>query len=155
MNARFAALAAGLMLAALAHAAPDEVELGRDEGYPLCPNNARPETRCLVSLVSRFDEVLPARVVKKGPVPLPLARAATEPAISYRYAQGGGGIDDYLARNRVTGLLILKDDTILVERYQYARTAEHRMASYSMAKTITALLVGLALADGKIRSLDD
>ena len=149
------ALVAGCLLAAAAHAAPDEVELGRDEGYPLCPGSLRPETRCLVSLVSRFDEVFPARVVRKGSVTLPLKRAATEPAIRYSYAQGGGSIDDYLSHTRATGLLILKGDTILVERYQYDRTPVHRLASYSMAKSITAMLVGIALDEGSIRSLDD
>jgi CubicO group peptidase (beta-lactamase class C family) len=40
------------------------------------------------------------------------------------------------------GLLILKGDTILVERYQYDRTPAHRMTSFSMAKTVVAMLVG-------------
>ena len=77
MSVRILGVAASLVLATAAHAAPDEVALGRDEGYPLCPGSARPETRCLVALVSRFDEVLPARVVKKGPVAFALKRAAT------------------------------------------------------------------------------
>ena len=66
-----------------------------------------------------------------------------------------GGIDDYLARNRTTGLLIVAGDTILVERYQYDRTAAHRMTSFSMAKTVVAMLVGIAIAEGGIRSIDD
>ena len=90
----------------------------------------------------------------QGPQARPLKRAAAEPAIRYTY-QSQCGLDDYLARNRTTGLLILKDDTILVERYQYDRTPEHRMHSYSMAKTVVAMLVGVALAEGKIQSLDD
>lgn len=52
-------------------------------------------------------------------------------------------------------MLILKDDTILLERYQYARTDQHRFTSHSMAKTVTAMLVGIAISDGKIRSVDD
>ena len=35
-----------------AFAAPDETALGKDEGYPVCPPSLRPETRCLIGLVS-------------------------------------------------------------------------------------------------------
>jgi CubicO group peptidase (beta-lactamase class C family) len=50
---------------------------------------------------------------------------------------------------------VLKDDTILVERYQYDRKPEQRMASYSMAKSIVSMLFGIAMAEGRIKSLDD
>jgi CubicO group peptidase (beta-lactamase class C family) len=153
---RLLVLLGSLLFAAGALAAPDEAALGKAEGYPICPLSARPDTRCLVSLVSRFDEVFPARKVARGTEARPLKRAAAEPVILYTYqSHGASGLDDYLSRNRTTGLLILKGDTILAERYQYDRKPEQRMASYSMAKTIVAMLVGIALSEGKIQSLDD
>jgi CubicO group peptidase (beta-lactamase class C family) len=144
-----------LFLATHAFAAPDEEALGKAEGYPVCPGMARPETRCLVGLVSGFDEVFPARKVARGPQARALKRVEAEPAIRYRFQGQDLGLDDYLSRHRTTGLLIAKDDTIIVERYQYDRKPEHRMASYSMAKTVVAMLVGIAVADGKVTSLDD
>jgi CubicO group peptidase (beta-lactamase class C family) len=48
----------------------------------------------------------------------------------------------------ITGLLIARGDTILVERYQYARNDRHRFTSQSMAKTVTSVLVGIAIAEG-------
>jgi CubicO group peptidase (beta-lactamase class C family) len=51
--------------------------------------------------------------------------------------------------------LIAKDDTILFEHYQYARTDRHRFLSHSMAKTITAMLIGIAISEGAIKSIDD
>jgi CubicO group peptidase (beta-lactamase class C family) len=51
--------------------------------------------------------------------------------------------------------VIAKDDTILYEHYQYARTDSDRFLSQSMAKTITAMLIGIAVAENKIRSIDD
>jgi CubicO group peptidase (beta-lactamase class C family) len=144
-----------VFVAAGAFAAPDEAALGQADGYPLCPPSLRAETRCLIGLVSRFDEVVPTRKVARGAAARPLRRAAAEPAFRYPFQARESGLDDYLARNRTTGLLILKGDTILVERYQYDRKPEHRMTSYSMAKTIVAMLVGIALSEGRIRSLDD
>ena len=49
----------------------------------------------------------------------------------------------------------MQGDTIHAERYQYERNAEHRFASMSMAKTVIGMLVGIALHEKKIKSLDD
>jgi CubicO group peptidase (beta-lactamase class C family) len=84
-------------------------------------------------------------------MPLPLMR--DPPKISYQ--QAAQTIDDYLAEAKVTGLMVLKDGQIVLERYQYGRRPEMRFRSFSMAKTFTAMLVGIAHQRGMIRSLDD
>ena len=129
-------------------AAPDEEALGKSRGYPVCANaqgSFSPEW-CLVGVMSHYDSVYPSRVVKKPGTPRPLRRAAPEPAL---------GLDRFLAEHRNTGLLVMRGDTILAERYQYERKAEHRFASMSMAKTVVAMLVGIALGEKKIASIDD
>ena len=150
-----AAIALASSLAGSALAAPDEDALGKGEGYPACPPSAHVEQRCVVGLATRRDETWPARTVAKGDRAAPLARATAEPRIAYRYAQVEGGLDAYLDTTRTTGLLIVRDGTILAERYQYGATPASRMTSFSMAKTVTAMLVGIALADGAIASIDD
>lgn len=108
---------------------------------------------------SRLDEILPAAVSPAGGPPAPWRRAPVEPAIAYDGAAilGAGrfDLDGYLGRNPATGLLIARGDTILAERYQYARTDRQRLTSFSMAKTLVALLVGIAMAEGHIRSIDE
>ncbi len=149
------ALAAGLVVAGYAFAAPDEELLGKAEGYPVCPPSLFVEPRCLIGYVSRRDETADAHTILAGSVARPLARAPVEPALRYTHQTATGGLDEFLARNRTTGLLILKGDTILAERYQYDRSPEHRMTSFSMAKTVVAMLVGIAIAEGSIKSIDD
>jgi len=146
---------ASLLFAGAVLAAPDEETLGKAEGYPICPPSPQWGTRCLIGSMSRYDEVFPARKVANGAKVRPLKRSESEPTIRYTYQSQSRGLDDYLSRNRTTGLLILKGDTILAERYQYDRTPEHRMVSHSMAKTIVAMLVGVALSGRTIQSLDD
>jgi len=108
---------------------------------------------------SRLDAIFPATTARAAALASPWRRAAREPDIRYTNpAWLGGGrfdIDGYLDRNPVTGLLVARDDEILVERYQYGRSDAMRLTSFSMAKTIVALLVGLAVEDGRIRSLAD
>lgn len=150
-RAGLTALAAVAFFCQLAWAAPDEELLGKSEGYPVCkqPWVGNSEQRCLVGNLSHYDEVVSARVVKAG-TPVALKRAATEPRIRYR----GGDIDAFLAANRNTGLLVIKEGTVLAERYQYARKAEDRFQSFSMAKTVVAMLIGIAIAEGEIGSVD-
>ena len=76
-------------------------------------------------------------------------------AVRYEYQGHTFTLEDYLTRNPTTGLLVARGDTILIERYQYARHDRHRFTSWSMAKTVTAMLVGTALAEGRIHSVDD
>ncbi len=137
-------------------AAPDEERLGKSSGYPI----GTPETwffdeRVRVGSFSHLDRIFPHATLKRAPRPLPLPTAENPPVIRYAFQGQTLGIGDFLARQRITGLLILKDGQIVAEHYQYDRTAAHRLVSQSMAKSITSLAVGFALADGKIRSLDD
>jgi len=60
-----------------------------------------------------------------------------------------------MTRNPATGLLVARDGSILVERYHYARTDRDRFTSWSMAKTVTSMLIGIAIGEGRIRSVDD
>src|SRR5260370_15503106 len=58
-------------------------------------------------------------------------------------------------RRRTAGLLILKGGGIALERYGMGRGPDRRGTSYSTAKSMTSALVGAALHDGAIGSLDD
>ena len=134
---------------------PDADEQGAPEGYPLGDRATFFRVPFLVGSQSHQDEIFPARLVRRATTASGLARAHSEPALRYEYQGQTFGLDDYLTRNPATGLLVARDDTIFVERYQYARTDRDRFTSWSMAKTITSMLIGIALDEGRIRSVDD
>ena len=135
---------------------PNADEFGRKEGYPSCKGLAYiDETRCRVGALSRYDTLFPARTIAAPKQPVQLARAASEPVIRYSFFGRDLTLEDYLNERPVTGFLIAKDNTILIERYQYGRTDTDRMTSFSMAKSVVALLIGIAVKEGAIRSVDD
>ena len=79
------------------------------------------------------------------------------PLTDFRYRSGlfQRTPDTYLAQWPVTGLLIARDNNILVERYRFAREPAMRFQSWSMAKSVTSLLLGICLDRGLIASFDD
>jgi CubicO group peptidase (beta-lactamase class C family) len=102
-----------------------------------------------------MEKLGPAAVVAHGEHvrALPDGTPLPEPAI----ADGGGTVtlDQFMATYRVSGVLVLRAGQIVLERYALGRTADERWTSFSVAKSITSTLVGAAVHDGFIKSLDD
>lgn len=159
MRSRVAAtLTIGLALLAApgVRAEPGEALLGKDRGYPVGSPFSWYANPYRVGSWSAMDQVgEPVRSVARGRVTTPLPRAARPVEIRYRYRNIGYTLDDYLERRRVTGLLVLRNGEIVAERYRYGRGGDARFLSFSMAKSVTSLLVGIALDRGVIASLDD
>lgn len=79
-----------------------------------------------------------------APLPLPQGKPLDIP-----------GIDQYMAGQRAAGIVILQDGTIRFERYGLGFDASGQWTSFSVAKSFTSTLVGAAVQDGSIKSLDD
>ena len=62
---------------------------------------------------------------------------------------------DYLSINRISGLIIIKDGEIVLEDYELGNNENTRWMSMSVVKSITATLIGMAIQDGYIKSIDD
>jgi CubicO group peptidase (beta-lactamase class C family) len=135
-------------------AGPDANGYGAAQGYPAQRGGALLPQRYMVGTYSRNDQLYPFHLVAKPPAPSPLRRAAQEITLDYRYQGTTYSLDDYLKRNPTTGLLIARDDAILFEHYRYGRTDRDRLLSQSMAKTVTSMLLGIAVSEGAIRSID-
>jgi CubicO group peptidase (beta-lactamase class C family) len=154
---RIAAVVLLSAFACAAHAEPDEAKLGKDLGYPVGNAANWYGNPYRVGSWSALDRV-PGLLTRKVSAPAqasPLPRMDSPPVIRYRYRNIGYTLDEYLERQRATGLIVLKDGQIVAEHYRYGRTAQARFLSFSMAKSVVSLLVGIAQARGDIASLDD
>ena len=74
---------------------------------------------------------------------------------SYTYANQRHTLEEYFVRNYVVGFVVLHDNQILLEKYFRGADRESRFLSNSVSKSFTSALVGAAIAEGKIKSVDD
>jgi CubicO group peptidase (beta-lactamase class C family) len=96
------------------------------------------------------------RRVEAGRNPCPLPRDEQDlSALGFAHEGRDWTVEEYVRRQNVAGLLVIKDGRIVYERYELGNTDESRWISFSVAKSVTSLLVGAALKDGYIASIDE
>lgn len=103
---------------------------------------------------AHFDEVYKTRDVPSG------SRVHTLPqgAPIAGFSKGGEKekeLEEFLTEQKVAGFLILQDGMIRMERYALGFSDAERWTSQSVAKSVTSTLVGAAIKDGYIKSIDD
>src|SRR5690606_12776539 len=77
-------------------------------------------------------------------------------ALDFTYTWQGADrpAHDFLERTYTNALLILKDGRIVSEIYRNNSDERSRFIGWSMTKSVTSVLIGCALAEGRIDSLD-
>jgi CubicO group peptidase (beta-lactamase class C family) len=95
----------------------------------------------------QMEKVSPTRIVKAGSAVHTFGKGEPLPLTM--------DVDAYIASQRVTGLIIVQDNRIRLEKYAMGYSASGRWTSFSVAKSFTSTLAGAALRDGYIKSLDD
>ncbi len=132
---------------------PDAEAYGEKLGYPV--GLPLSEQRNMIGNFSHADKLAPTHTIAAAEHPLSLLRAPSEISVKFTFGTETGSLSKYLDTNPTTGLLIAHNDTILFEHYQYGRTDRDRLVSQSMAKTLTAMMIGIAISEGAIHSIDD
>ena len=111
----------------------------------------------LVDTLRHSDRLFPSALVPRGKLlPQPLPRSVRR-LFDVELITGSRSYDltDYLALNRIAGLLVLKDGEVVREDYELGLKPTDRWASFSLAKSICSTLVGCAIGDGLIGGVLD
>lgn len=103
----------------------------------------------------RVHEMFPATVVRKGERVSSLHYAAMPLPETYHYDGEERSLTALLEETGTTGFIVAKDDTILFEDYYQGETEGDRHIMFSVTKSFVSALIGIALEDGLINSIDD
>jgi CubicO group peptidase (beta-lactamase class C family) len=107
----------------------------------------QPQRDAAFRALDRLPLLAKSRVVPAGGAPTPLpAGAPLKLALD---------VDAYMAGQRSAALLVVHDGKLRLERYGLGFDGGGRWTTFSVAKSITSTLVGAAIRDGYIKSMDD
>ncbi len=103
---------------------------------------------------AHFDEVFNTRDVPKGKKVHKLPQGTPIAAFS-EGGQKENELNAFITEQKVAGILILHNGKIRLEHYTLGFSNAERWTSQSVAKSVTSTLVGAAIKDGYIKSIDD
>lgn len=122
---------------------------------------ARAETQASPSVLP-FDPialefVLPGNTVGNNIFNVRGLSTQTKPIgnLTYSWAGQTKTVNQYLAESSTDSFLVLDDGKIAYERYYDINTPISKHQSWSMAKSFLSTLIGIAISEGKITSIDD
>jgi len=106
---------------------------------------------------SSFDDSgrFPFRTIRAGSDPVTFGHVAGSPLEGFIVDPTGEALESFLERTDTTAFIVLHGDDLLYEAYFNGSNREAIQTSFSVAKSFTATLVGIALEEGFISSLDD
>ncbi|MBN1881218.1 MAG: serine hydrolase [Deltaproteobacteria bacterium] len=95
------------------------------------------------------------RTVHAGDDVWELERAETVLPDTYEYNGGTKSIDDFLEETWTTGMIVIVDDAIVYEEYFLGGDETSRHISWSVAKSFVSAMMGIAVDEGYIESIED
>lgn len=101
-----------------------------------------------------IESVYAVAQIKKGDKVHELpAGTAVDPKV--KFGSKTSTVDAFMKDNRITGVIAIKDGKVVLEKYALGRKPTDRWTSFSVAKSVTATLIGAAVKDGYISSIYD
>jgi CubicO group peptidase (beta-lactamase class C family) len=99
----------------------------------------------------------PERILETAGIPYEFSLNLDEEIVRAQFESVGGfdDFDRFLEKNRTQAFLVLQDDAVLYEQYFNGTRRDSVVTSFSTAKSFTSALIGIAIAEGNIHSVDD
>ena len=126
----------------------------RDKRYPV-PAAWDRRSPHKIGMFTHMGEITRTCVVAKSSQPVPLQRAPRDLSDVKYKADANFTLKEHLEKNYVMGLTFVRDGKIVDQHFQYERRADDLFTSFSAGKSIISVLIGIALDEGLIKSLDD
>ena len=104
----------------------------------------------------RFKDMAPtsAMAASKKPFAFPIGKTIDLPK-HYSFEGHTKSVEDFFTETDTTALLVLKDGQMVMERYALTGGPDVHWISWSVSKSFVSALVGIAVHEGHIRSIED
>ncbi len=102
-----------------------------------------------------MEDQFDVHTVKVGPHVTPLPDGAPLGELKIKAGDKTLTVDDFMAGEKTAGLLVIQDGKVRLEKYGLGYGPKGRWTSFSVAKSFSSTLLGAAIKDGYIKSVDD
>lgn len=102
-----------------------------------------------------FYELFESEVVRSGSWISPLSEATEPFDLTFEFDGRTHTLEEYQQVTKTYGLIVVKDGRVLHEAYGRGASRQSLLWSASMSKSIVSILVGIAVGQGKIGSVED
>lgn len=144
------------LLLAIALSGSVSPALADDEAeYPVGSGDSMWNDPYMIGSYRHWDDIYPVRTIPRAGEVSELEYGTLIDELTYTRGDQQRDLDEYFERSRATGLIVIKDDEVVFERYALGADETSRFTSMSVAKSIVSTLVGFAIDDGLIDSIDD
>jgi hypothetical protein len=106
-------------------------------------------------IFQHLNQMFATRIVPAGEKVWKLPYSLVSIEGKFEFEGSSYGLEDFLEKSATNALLVIKDGRIVHEIYRNGSDDTTRFISFSMAKSIVATLIGIAVSEGKIKSIDD
>jgi len=103
---------------------------------------------------SKTPELIPSHEIAPATTPLSFPRGTETPPATVKWDNTTISWQQFLDRSNTNAFLILRNGVLTYEYYKSGMTATTRLPSYSVAKTMTSIMIGQLVAAGKIKESD-
>ncbi len=106
-------------------------------------------------IFQNLDKMFATRTVPAGGKIWKLPHSPVFLEGKYEFEGSSYELEDFLEKSATNALLVIKNGQIVHETYRNGSDETTRFMSFSMAKSIVATLIGLAVSEGRIKSIED
>lgn len=103
-----------------------------------------------------IKEILPTRQVSKSQNFYPFRYDLLDLSnLKYKFKGEEFSLEDFIQTFKIAGLIVIRNGVILYESYDFGNDETTKWVSFSVTKSITSMLLGAAIKDGHIKSVED
>ncbi|WP_297635046.1 serine hydrolase [uncultured Clostridium sp.] len=109
----------------------------------------------LADSFQRMYEIQPSKKINRGTRVFEFKKNIEELPRLFEFNEEKKSVAQFIKDTNTTGLLMIKNDEIIHEKYYLGATENTLLASNSICKSFVSALLGIAVSEGKVESIED
>ena len=103
---------------------------------------------------SKTPDLMPAHTIQPADTRIPWSVGNVELPETVNYAGSDISLNEFFTQTKTNAFLVIKDGKLVYEKYFNGKTESTLLPTYSVAKTLTSIMIGQLIEQGKLKESD-